>query len=311
MLPVIMNSIEIFQIVVVTITVPCYIFLLIFMVKAQLRRVDELATPFFKLCISSSVIDLTTLFTNYFGAMFPKFGFFSDFYLQLGGIYGHIYFYIAWSTGICQAMSVSVLATNRLSAMIFPENYQKMWLGYRLRIAIALQFLPGLCIGMLTFFNTTVLVVNENGGVVPKFVKRPEDYCGRSEHYCRGREDYCRRTEDYCRGSEEYCRGPEDYCRGPEDYCRGPEDYCRGPEDYCRGPEDYCRGPEDYCRGPEDYCRRSEDYCRRPEDYCRRTKDYCRGPEDYCRGLEDYCRGPHDYCREPKDYCRRSKDYCR
>ncbi|KAF1755757.1 hypothetical protein GCK72_012207 [Caenorhabditis remanei] len=102
--------------------------------------------------------------------MFPKFGFFPDFYLQLDGIYGHIYFYIAWSTGICQAMSVSVLATNRLSAMIFPENYQKMWLGYRLRIAIALQFIPGLCIGMFTFFNTTVLVVNENGGVVPKFV---------------------------------------------------------------------------------------------------------------------------------------------
>ncbi|KAF1755772.1 hypothetical protein GCK72_012222 [Caenorhabditis remanei] len=111
------------------------------MVKAQMKRVDELATPFFKLCISSSVIDLTTLFTNYFGAMFPKFGFFSDFYLELDGIYGHIYF-----------------------------SSPGMWLGYRLRIAIALQFIPGLCIGMFTFFNTTVLVVNENGGVVPKFV---------------------------------------------------------------------------------------------------------------------------------------------
>ena len=59
LLAVIMNSIEIFQIAVVTITVPCYIFLLFFMIKAQVKRVDELATPFFKLCISSSVIDLS------------------------------------------------------------------------------------------------------------------------------------------------------------------------------------------------------------------------------------------------------------
>uniref|UniRef100_A0A1I7SXP5 7TM_GPCR_Srx domain-containing protein n=2 Tax=Caenorhabditis tropicalis TaxID=1561998 RepID=A0A1I7SXP5_9PELO len=103
--------------------------------------------------------------------MFPKFGIFSGFYIRLDGIYAHFYFYIAWSTGICQAMSVSVLATNRLSALIFPGNYQKMWMGIRLKIAVMVQFLPGLLIGCLTFFNRTELVVSENGGIVPKFME--------------------------------------------------------------------------------------------------------------------------------------------
>uniref|UniRef100_A0A8R1EA84 Serpentine receptor class gamma n=1 Tax=Caenorhabditis japonica TaxID=281687 RepID=A0A8R1EA84_CAEJA len=113
-----------------------------------------------------------TLFANYFGAMFPKFGLFSNVYLYLDGIYAHIYFYLAWSTGICQAMSVSVLATNRLSAMMFPGSYHKMWLSKRLLIAIAIQFLPGMFMGSLTFFNTTELVMNENNGIVPKFVNK-------------------------------------------------------------------------------------------------------------------------------------------
>nr|pir hypothetical protein Y105C5B.c - Caenorhabditis elegans [Caenorhabditis elegans] len=130
MSPWFMSTIELLQIILVTVTFPFYIFLLAFIISAQLRNIDDLATPFFKLCISSSFIDLSgfqaTLLTNYFGAMFPKFGYFFNFYMGLGQIYPHIYLYIAWSMGICQAMSVSVLATNRLSAMIFPEHYRKV-----------------------------------------------------------------------------------------------------------------------------------------------------------------------------------------
>ncbi|EFP08271.1 CRE-SRV-13 protein [Caenorhabditis remanei] len=168
---IITNSIEIFQFILVTITVPLYLFLLFFMVKAQILKMDELVTPFFKLCISTAIIDLSILFANYFGAMFPKMGYFTSFYLNLDYIYAHIYLYIAWSTGICQAMSVSVLATNRLSAMILPQSYKKMWQSQRLWIAIAIQFIPGMLVGILTFFNKTQLVVNNENGLIPQFME--------------------------------------------------------------------------------------------------------------------------------------------
>ncbi|CAL2040064.1 unnamed protein product [Caenorhabditis brenneri] len=168
----IVSSIEFFQFILVTVTVPLYLFLLFFMVKAQFRKVDELATPFFKLCVSTAIIDLSTLFANYFGAMFPKLGYFTSFYMYLDSTYAHIYFYIAWSTGICQAMSVSVLATNRLSAMIFPGDYQKMWQSYRLWIAFCIQFIPGMLVGILTFFNKTQLVPNDKNGLVPQFIDK-------------------------------------------------------------------------------------------------------------------------------------------
>ncbi|KAF1757235.1 hypothetical protein GCK72_013690 [Caenorhabditis remanei] len=142
------------------------------MVKAQIRKMDELVTPFFKLCISTAIIDLSILFANYFGAMFPKMGYFTSFYLNLDYIYAHIYLYIAWSTGICQAMSVSVLATNRLSAMILPQSYKKMWQSQRLWIAIAIQFVPGMLVGILTFFNKTQLVVNNENGLIPQFMNK-------------------------------------------------------------------------------------------------------------------------------------------
>ncbi|CAL2038693.1 unnamed protein product [Caenorhabditis brenneri] len=45
-----------------------------------------------------------------------------------------------------------------------------MWMGSRLKFAVFLQVVPGMLIGTLTFFNRTVLVISDNGGVMPKFV---------------------------------------------------------------------------------------------------------------------------------------------
>lgn len=159
------------------ITVPLYIFLLIIMVKAQYKRVVDLATPFFQICIASSIIDLgkslthlitypinrfllkghinlprkekhfvldkslfsdfianeikymfakqwqdktgisvsrtpsahrvhddisVTLLNNYFGAVFPKWGWWLSFYMSMGQPYLKMYFYIAWGTGSLQ-----------------------------------------------------------------------------------------------------------------------------------------------------------------------------------------------------------------
>ncbi|ULT93093.1 hypothetical protein L3Y34_002938 [Caenorhabditis briggsae] len=71
--------------------------------------------------------------------------------------------------GICQAMCVSVLATNRLSAIIFPNRHHQIWSPKKLRIAYAIQFLPGMIVGIATFFNSTQLYRNSKNGIVPKF----------------------------------------------------------------------------------------------------------------------------------------------
>ncbi|CAO4372211.1 unnamed protein product [Caenorhabditis nigoni] len=44
-----------------------------------------------------------------------------------------------------------------------------MWTSTRLRIAIAIQFLPGLLAGIATLFNETQLYRNSKNGVVPRF----------------------------------------------------------------------------------------------------------------------------------------------
>ncbi|EFO85107.1 hypothetical protein CRE_26882 [Caenorhabditis remanei] len=71
--------------------------------------------------------------------------------------------------GICQAMCISVLATNRLSAIIFPNRHHHIWSTQRLRIAYAIQFLPGMMAGMATLFDKTQLYRNSKNGVIPKF----------------------------------------------------------------------------------------------------------------------------------------------
>ncbi|CAB3406581.1 unnamed protein product [Caenorhabditis bovis] len=68
-------------------------------------------------------------------------------------------------------MSVSVLATNRLSALLAPNNYQKMWRSYRFWIGVAIQLIPGCAMAISTFFNSTQLYRNDSGGIVPKFIK--------------------------------------------------------------------------------------------------------------------------------------------
>ncbi|CAI5448256.1 unnamed protein product [Caenorhabditis angaria] len=165
----IINFVETVQFIFVSFTFPFYLIILFFLVDSQKQKSDKLRSPFFKLCISTAIVDIWTLLTNYFGAMFPKWGWGVSIYMSLDVIYTNLYLYFAWSTGICQAMSVSVLAANRVSAMLFPDIYKELWSGYKLTIAISIQFFFGLTIGMATYFNPTVLYRTEKNGVVSKF----------------------------------------------------------------------------------------------------------------------------------------------
>ncbi|EYC31301.1 hypothetical protein Y032_0004g2084 [Ancylostoma ceylanicum] len=147
-----------------TFTVPFYVFIVCFLIHAQLRNVHDLASPFFKLCISTGIIDIVTLVNNYFGAVFPKWGWFREFYLSLGKPYIYIYFIIAWATGINQSLSVSLLATNRLSAILFPQQFQKVASPEK----ITYIYFSFSCENPLNFGTRQVLGYSEN--LAPTFI---------------------------------------------------------------------------------------------------------------------------------------------
>ncbi|KAK6017846.1 hypothetical protein OSTOST_16624 [Ostertagia ostertagi] len=108
------------------ITVPFYILLVYFMIRAQINKVTNLTSSFYVLCISTGIIDIVTLINNYFGAVFPQWGWMENVYLALGKPYLYVYFIITWSTGIMQALSTSLLASNRLSAVLFPHRHHQV-----------------------------------------------------------------------------------------------------------------------------------------------------------------------------------------
>ncbi|CAB60316.2 G-protein coupled receptors family 1 profile domain-containing protein [Caenorhabditis elegans] len=164
--------VETVQFSIFCVTISIYLVIVWALIEAQNRRVEELSSPFFKLCLSTAGVDIWTLLTNYLGAMFPKWGWFVSVYLFLGNPYGRIYLYFAWSTGICQAMSVSVLASNRLSVMLFPTSFNRIWQEHRLWIAISIQYLIGLIIGLSTFLNDVQLFRNSKNGIVPRFLNK-------------------------------------------------------------------------------------------------------------------------------------------
>ncbi|XGW30707.1 hypothetical protein V3C99_009569 [Haemonchus contortus] len=152
------------------ITVPFYILLMYALVRAQRKRNSSLTSSFYKLCITAGFIDIVNLLNNYFGAVFPKWGWFTSVYLFLGKPYVYTYLVIAWGSGINQAISVSMLAANRLSAILVPQYYHKIWDKQRLNLAMVIQIVPGYIIPALLFLRNKVHIrETTTGGLVPAF----------------------------------------------------------------------------------------------------------------------------------------------
>ncbi|KAK6060567.1 hypothetical protein COOONC_01770 [Cooperia oncophora] len=110
------------------VTVPIYTFIMLVLIHAQRKNVVNLTSSFYKLCISAGFTDIVTLLTNYFGAIFPRWGWFSSVYSAIGEQWMYIYLVISWGSVINQSFSVSLLAANRLSAILFPRLYDKVLL---------------------------------------------------------------------------------------------------------------------------------------------------------------------------------------
>ncbi|KAK6043932.1 hypothetical protein COOONC_18563 [Cooperia oncophora] len=153
------------------ITVPFYIMLVVFMIHAQVKKAPNLTSSFYTLCITTGIIDIVTLLNNYFGAVLPRWGWIASVYSSLGLPYAYVYLIIAWSTGTMQATSTSLLALNRLSAVLFPYRYDQMWSGLRLKLAVAIQIMPGFIASLHLLTTKVSLTPTGSRGVVVHITK--------------------------------------------------------------------------------------------------------------------------------------------
>lgn len=76
----------------------------------------------------------------------------------------------------CEFLWVFMVSKHGLNSAslqnLVPRDFLfQMWQGYRIWIAIGIQYFSGLSIGLSTFFNSTQLFRNNKNGIVPKFLK--------------------------------------------------------------------------------------------------------------------------------------------
>ncbi|KAK6030156.1 hypothetical protein OSTOST_03721, partial [Ostertagia ostertagi] len=148
------------------ITVPFYTFLVTVLIHAQKKKVAALTSSFFKLCITAGITDIVTLLNNYIGAIFPRWGWFTTIYLALGKPFVYIHLIISWGSAINQAFSVTILAANRLSAVLVPHLHDELWRGRRLILAMIIQTVPGYIGPTLMLRNNVELIKTESGGLL-------------------------------------------------------------------------------------------------------------------------------------------------
>ncbi|XGW30939.1 hypothetical protein V3C99_009700 [Haemonchus contortus] len=148
------------------ITVPFYTMLVVFMIHAQIKKAPNLTGSFYTLCITAGIVDIVTLLNNYFGGAFPGWGWMKSVYLTLGKPYVYFYIMTAWATGTMQVLSTSILATNRLWAILFPQQVH-LWRGRRLMLTVVIQLLPGIVASLPILSYEVSLKESRNGGLIP------------------------------------------------------------------------------------------------------------------------------------------------
>nr|CDJ88823.1 7TM GPCR domain containing protein [Haemonchus contortus] len=69
-----------------------------------------------------------------------------------------------------QVLSTSILATNRLWAILFPHQLH-LWRGRRLVLTVVIQFLPGIVASLPILSYEVSLKESRNGGLIPLITK--------------------------------------------------------------------------------------------------------------------------------------------
>ncbi|GMT06278.1 hypothetical protein PENTCL1PPCAC_28452 [Pristionchus entomophagus] len=147
--------------VIVIITIPIYlVVVLILFIERNSRSINNV---FFSIYLIAGLLDITTMFNNYLGSIFPSKGWLLWYYLS-SPTTGRIYLMIAWGTRMSQGCTVLLLAFNRTTAVLRPTSYGKLWTVKVGRFAMVFQIIPGIIYGSLLSFTDLYWGQKNNGG---------------------------------------------------------------------------------------------------------------------------------------------------
>ncbi|KAF8355868.1 srv-7 [Pristionchus pacificus] len=145
----------------VIVTIPIY--LVVVAVLFFEKHSHSINNVFFTIYLIGGLIDISAMFNNYFGSIFPAKGWLLWYYLS-SPTTGRIYLMIAWGTRMSQGCTVLLLAFNRTTAVLRPTSYGKFWTQRVGRAAIAFQIIPGILYGGILSFTELFWQQKSNGG---------------------------------------------------------------------------------------------------------------------------------------------------
>ncbi|GMT02338.1 hypothetical protein PENTCL1PPCAC_24512, partial [Pristionchus entomophagus] len=126
--------------VIVIITIPIY--LVVVSILFFERNSHSIDNVLFSIYLIGGLLDITTMFNNYLGSIFPAKGWLLCYYLS-SPTTGRIYLMIAWGTRMSQGCTVLLLAFNRTTAVLRLTSYGKLWTEKVGRFVMAFQIIPG------------------------------------------------------------------------------------------------------------------------------------------------------------------------
>ncbi|GMR60672.1 hypothetical protein PMAYCL1PPCAC_30867, partial [Pristionchus mayeri] len=145
---------------IVAVTIPVY--LVVIAVLLTERNCLATNSVFFSVYLVGGLCDITTMFNNYLGSVFPAKGWLLWYYLSSPNT-GRIYLMLAWGTRMSQGCTVLLLAFNRTTAVLRPTSYGKLWTKAVGWAALAFQIIPGIIFGGALSFTEMHWMQKGNG----------------------------------------------------------------------------------------------------------------------------------------------------
>jgi hypothetical protein len=105
-----------------SVSTPLYIFVL--WVLARAPSSDKiLCTPFFRIVVSTGIVDVVVATTSYVGTKFRLWGWVYNFYAEIGPVPKYISC-LGYSTTYSQCIGTMLIAFNRYTALALPFRHQ-------------------------------------------------------------------------------------------------------------------------------------------------------------------------------------------
>ncbi|GMR49781.1 hypothetical protein PMAYCL1PPCAC_19976, partial [Pristionchus mayeri] len=148
---------------IVVITLPMYIIVIALLLSSITGQTGGTSLSFYRIYLIGGVVDMASLLNNHLLCILPAHGYYLDFYLSSIFI-GQTYIAIAWGIRCAQVTTGTILALNRLTAVVFPTKFSQLWSSRNCMVANIVQLVPAICMGSFIYTSTFEYEVTWQGG---------------------------------------------------------------------------------------------------------------------------------------------------